>query len=261
MRTMDRARGWDFAAAAIAGGLAVSELVRLAIVGLSSRAHTVAMTVIGSSAFVAVLAVAAIGVFFHRRIGWLFGVLGVVTALAHGVLLATAGSPIGAVYMLSSMALFACVVKSLHWYRSEIVATVLMPLASWLAASCGGEGVDANPDGTISSTSPSIPCDGVGAESTVENGHTHDVCVPARHLSSPPSEGATYTTTTNDEHVHEVKLDAAQLGAIGRGELVRVTTTTVEQHVHVYSLARAGTITPPPQPGSGSGTGTGSGGY
>src|SRR5688500_14564316 len=118
MRTMDRARGWDFAAAAIAGGLAGSELIRLAIVGTSSRAHTVAMTVIGSSAFVAVLAVAAIGVLFHRRIGWLFGVLGFLTAASHGVVLATAGSAIGAVYMFASMGLFVCVVKSLHWYRA-----------------------------------------------------------------------------------------------------------------------------------------------
>ena len=127
MRTIDRARGWDFAAAAIAGGLAASELVRLAISGLSSTAHTVAMTVIGSSAFVAVLAVAAVGLVFHRRIGWLFGVLGFLTAASHGVLLATAGSAIGAVYIIASMALFACVVKTLHWYRveqrNEIVAT------------------------------------------------------------------------------------------------------------------------------------------
>ena len=96
-----------------------SELVRLAIVGVSSRGHTVAMTVIGSSAFVAVLAVAALGVLFHRRIGWLFGVLGFLTAAAHGVLLATAGSAIGAIYMFASAGLFVCVVKSLHWYREE----------------------------------------------------------------------------------------------------------------------------------------------
>lgn len=127
MGTIGGGRGWDFAAAAMAGGLAISELVRIAILGIGASGGTIAMTIIGSSAFVAVLAVAAIGMLMHRQIGWLFGVLGVLTAASFGVLLATGGSAIGGVYMVASMALFACVAKSLHWYRvkerDEIVAT------------------------------------------------------------------------------------------------------------------------------------------
>jgi hypothetical protein len=121
MRSIGAARGWDFAAAAIAGGLALSELVRLAILGIGSAGGpSVAMAVVVSSAFVAVLAVAAIGMVMHRQVGWMFGVLGFLTAAAHGVLLATTGSAIGAVYVVAAMGLFACVVKSLHWYRAEI---------------------------------------------------------------------------------------------------------------------------------------------
>ena len=107
MVTIGGGRGWDFAAAAMAGGLAISELVRIAILGIGASGGTIAMTIIGSSAFVAVLAVAAIGMLMHRQIGWLFGVLGVLTAASFGVLLATGGSAIGGVYMVASMALFA----------------------------------------------------------------------------------------------------------------------------------------------------------
>lgn len=123
MRTISGARGWDFAAAAVAGGLALSELVRLAILGIGSDSQTPLMTMIGSSAFVAVLAVAAVGMLMHRQVGWMFGVLGFLTAASFGVLLATGGSAIGGVYLIASMGLFACVAKSLHWYRrNEIVA-------------------------------------------------------------------------------------------------------------------------------------------
>lgn len=127
MRTISGARGWDFAAAAIAGGLALSEIVRLAIVGVASNGQTATMTIVGSSAFVAVLAVTAIGMLLHRQVGWLFGVLGFLTAASQAFVLATAGTAIGAVYLVAAVALFVCVVKSLHWYRTEsrneIVAT------------------------------------------------------------------------------------------------------------------------------------------
>jgi hypothetical protein len=137
MRSISTARGWDIAAAAAAFGLALSEVVRLTIRGIGSGGigsggigsggQTMAMTIIGSSAFVAVLAVAAIGVALHRQVGWIFGLLGVLTAASYGILLATMGSAVGTVYVAGAVALFVFVVKSLHWYRSEqrneIVAT------------------------------------------------------------------------------------------------------------------------------------------
>lgn len=99
--------------------MAASELVRLAILGGVSRGQSVTMTVIGSSAFVAVLAVTAIGIALHRQVGWMFGVLGFLTAVSHGAVLAASGSAIGGVYLLASAALFVTVVKSLHFYRTE----------------------------------------------------------------------------------------------------------------------------------------------
>jgi hypothetical protein len=147
MRSISTARGWDIAAAAAAFGLALSEVVGLTIRGIGSGGigsggvgsggigsggigsggQTMAMTIIGSSAFVAVLAVAAIGVALHRQVGWIFGLLGVLTAASYGILLATMGSAVGTVYVAGAVALFVFVVKSLHWYRSEqrneIVAT------------------------------------------------------------------------------------------------------------------------------------------
>ena len=136
------------------------------------------------------------------------------------------------------------------------VTLVLTPIASWLAGACGGSDGYGGGDGNTSSTNPTIACDGLGSQSSVAEGHTHELCVPANDLASPPSGGATYGTTTTEGHLHRVTIDAAGLGAINRGESVRVTTTNENGHVHNFSLARAGTISTPPQPG-----GTGSGGY
>lgn len=143
--------------------------------------------------------------------------------------------------------------------RQFTITLVLTPLASWLAACGGSDEVRGSGDGTTSSTNPTIPCDGVGSQSSITDGHTHELCVAASDLSSPPSGGATYTTTTTEGHTHRVTLDAAQLSALQRGEVVRVMTTSDAGHMHAYSLARAGTITPPPQPGGGSGSGSSSG--
>lgn len=143
--------------------------------------------------------------------------------------------------------------------RQFTVTLVLTPIAAWLGEGCGGsDGYAGSSDGNTSSTNPTIACDGLGAESSVAQGHTHELCVPANDLASPPLGGATYATTTTEGHLHRVTIDAAGLGAINRGETIRVTSTTENGHVHSFSLARAGTISTPPQPG---GTGTGSGGY
>lgn len=123
MQSNHAARGWDVAAAVIAGGLAVSEVVRLAILGLRSNEQTALMTVIGSSAFIAVLAVAAVGVALHKQVGWIFGVLGFIAAASHGAVLAASGSAIGTVYMGAAVALFVVVVKSLQFYRTAYRTT------------------------------------------------------------------------------------------------------------------------------------------
>ena len=142
--------------------------------------------------------------------------------------------------------------------RQFTVTLVLTPIASWLASSCGGS--DSSGDGTTSNTIPTVPsCDGVGARSNVQEGHSHELCVPVADLSSPPTGGKTYDTSSEDGHVHRVTLDAAQLSAVGRGELVQVTTSIEDGHMHAYALQWAA-ISIPPQPGGGSEGSTGSSG-
>lgn len=130
--------------------------------------------------------------------------------------------------------------------RQFTVTLVLTPLAAWLA-SCGGSDGDGSDDGTTATTNPTIPCDGLGARSSLDFGHAHELCVPARDLTSPPAGGATYTTTTDDGHTHRVTLDAVQLGSVQRGDVIRVTTSSDAGHVHTYLLARPGTVAPLPQ--------------
>jgi hypothetical protein len=132
--------------------------------------------------------------------------------------------------------------------RQFTITLMLTPIASWLSAACGGSEEGGEADGIVASTNPTVGCDGLGTTSSLADGHTHDLCVPADDLASPPANGATYTTTNDDGHTHRVTLDMAQLGALGRGEVVRVSTTLDDGHVHAYALARAGTIAPPEQP-------------
>jgi hypothetical protein len=139
--------------------------------------------------------------------------------------------------------------------REFTITLVLTPIAAWFGSNCGGSDGYGGGDGTTSNTSPTLPCDGLGARSSLTEGHVHDLCVPAADLSSPPAGGKTYDTSSEDGHMHRVTLDAAQLAAVNRGEVVRVTTSTEDGHAHAYSLARAGTISAEPQPG-----GTSSGG-
>lgn len=108
--------------------------------------------------------------------------------------------------------------------------------------------------GTGSSTNPTEPCDGAGATSSVTQGHTHMICVPASDLSSPPAAGAQYTTTSANGHTHTVSLTQDQLTSIARGETVNVTTSSTNGHTHAFSVARTGggQSSPPPNRGGGS---------
>jgi hypothetical protein len=69
-------------------------------------------------------------------------------------------------------------------------------------------------------------CAGVESTSTVNASHTHTVCVLTSDLTSPPPNGATYTTSNVGSHTHRVMLTAANLTAINSGQAVMVTSTT-----------------------------------
>jgi hypothetical protein len=119
---------------------------------------------------------------------------------------------------------------------------------------CGSSSSD---NTSTTSTNPTIPgCDGAGETSTVTQGHTHDLCVPASDLSSPPAGGATYTTSISVGHDHNVTLTQAQLTTVSQGGAVTVTTSTVTGHTHDFSVQKAAQqVTPAPQPTTGTGGG------
>jgi hypothetical protein len=104
-----------------------------------------------------------------------------------------------------------------------------------------GSSTNTNP---TNPTNPPASCSGTTSTSSMDEGHVHDVCVPATDLSTPPAAGAHYTTTNNSGHTHRLSLSQTQLQAIARGEAVAVTTTRDDGHTHAYSLGRAGV--PPP---------------
>jgi len=91
---------------------------------------------------------------------------------------------------------------------------------------CGGD----------SGTSPSGVAD-VQAASTVVNGHTHTVNVPASDQLHPAN--TTYTSSTDSGHNHMVTLSAGQLQTIASGGSVTVTSTTstvTGRHSHAFTF-------------------------
>jgi hypothetical protein len=81
-------------------------------------------------------------------------------------------------------------------------------------------------------------CDGVFSVSSTAASHTHTLCVAASDLTSPPSNGATYTTSLSGDHTHQVTLTAAQLGSINAARAVSVMSTNVSGHTHNFSILK-----------------------
>jgi hypothetical protein len=117
-------RNYDFAASGLAAILSAVELIRLILAHGVSRGLTTLTTVTEGIIFSAVLAATAIGMALHRQIGWMVGVLAVLIGAAHGVILRAAGNGIGIVYMIASLVLLGLLIRSLHWYRGEIILEV-----------------------------------------------------------------------------------------------------------------------------------------
>lgn len=110
--------------------------------------------------------------------------------------------------------------------RSFIEQTLIVLIVVPLAA-CGDDG-----------ESESRECDGAGATSSVNMGHSHFVCIPSSDLVNPPGTGGTYTTTLDDGHTHEVTLTAADLEELAGNGSVNVTSTLDDGHTHSFVLER-----------------------
>jgi hypothetical protein len=125
-------------------------------------------------------------------------------------------------------------------FLTKATATLVMvPLACSMAADPASGPGDAGtpaPDGDV--------CDGVLTTSTNVSQHTHTLCVPESDLTSPPPNGATYTSSNvNDPlnnvfHTHTVDLTAQQLSTINGGGQVVVTASTSDFHNHQLMIMR-----------------------
>jgi hypothetical protein len=110
-------RLYDWIAAAIAAVLSLVELVRIFVFRGGTPGHTTFSTFLGGIIFAVVLALAAVGLAAHRRLGWLLGVFGFLVAVAHGVITRVGGNPAGFLYLAGAAALFALLVKDLRFYH------------------------------------------------------------------------------------------------------------------------------------------------
>lgn len=119
--------------------------------------------------------------------------------------------------------------------KTSARATVVLLLTPLAGSGCGSSSSDYG-----SSPSPvTSSCTGIGATSSLAAGHTHELCVPATDLSSPPANGTTYATSLTSGHSHSVTLTADQLRSLERGDSVTTTTTSVSGHTHDFAIRRA----------------------
>jgi hypothetical protein len=116
VRCMRDERKYDLVAAAVAAGAAGFELVRTVAAG-GTPGHTTLSAVIGATLFCSMLAVSGIGLALHRRFGWAFGVAGMLSLLAHGIIIRAGGNVIGGVYIALGLVMFYCLARSLQYYR------------------------------------------------------------------------------------------------------------------------------------------------
>ncbi|HEX6765912.1 MAG TPA: hypothetical protein VF103_10555 [Polyangiaceae bacterium] len=110
-------------------------------------------------------------------------------------------------------------------FVGDTVVFVLIPVV----AGCG------NDDGK-----DAAKCDGIGGTSSVDQGHSHTVCVASSDLMNPPTDGARFTTSNNSGHTHEIELSAEQLTELAGGGSVMVTATVVQGHSHTFMLEKSG---------------------
>jgi len=122
LRFMTNLRNYGLAAAGAAAVASAFELIRVILNGGAARGQNALSMFIEALSFSIVLAIAAVGLAAHRQIGWIAGIGGSVVALSYGIVLRAAGNLIGIPYMFLGIVLFALLVKSLPYYRSEELA-------------------------------------------------------------------------------------------------------------------------------------------
>jgi hypothetical protein len=121
-----------------------------------------------------------------------------------------------------------------HAAHTAVAALGAEVAAALLSSACS------TGSGTVtSSTNAALPCDGAGAESSIDQGHSHAICISLAAIEGPPAAGATFTTTRVSGHTHDLALAQTQLQALEAGQTVTMTTTNVDNHTHLFVLQRA----------------------
>ena len=111
--------------------------------------------------------------------------------------------------------------------KGSMATLVLVPLAA-----CSSDD-----NGPVSAGGGSS-CSGVSTIGSASAGHVHTMCVPSGDLTSPPANGATYTTTNDSGHVHSVTLTQAQLQTVAGGGMVDITSSSTG-HTHSFIIKMA----------------------
>jgi hypothetical protein len=126
-------------------------------------------------------------------------------------------------------------------FISQATTTLLLiPLAGLALANvnCGGGGT--------SSPSPSGGTPPVVGDITTESSvasdptgpHQHSVTVLSADLTTPPTAGVTFTSTTTNNHAHTIMLTAEQLKSLDSGQEVTVTSSSTG-HTHDFMIKKA----------------------
>jgi hypothetical protein len=96
-----------------------------------------------------------------------------------------------------------------------------------------------NSSTTADAASGSGACAGIDSTSTVNDDHSHAVCVPTTDLTSPPTAGVTYTSTNVGNHTHTIMLTQAQLQMIESGSSVGpITSSSSDGHTHDWTITK-----------------------
>ncbi len=112
-------RTYGLTAAGAAAVASTFELIRVIVSGGAATGQNALMSFIDMFSFSLILGIAAFGLAARRQVGWIAGIGGAVVALSYGIVLRAAGNLIGILYMFLGIALFALLVKTLPYYRTE----------------------------------------------------------------------------------------------------------------------------------------------
>jgi hypothetical protein len=124
---------------------------------------------------------------------------------------------------------------------------IFTPLMAPVIVGCG----NATPAPAPVDAPPSRPdappvqtCAGIMRVSSIDDSHSHSVCVPTADLNNPPANGATYESSTESAHTHRLILTTSQLAAIAAGSSVVLVSSneldpeTGVVHEHTWMLIK-----------------------